>query len=383
MKTGRRPLLAGVLAALALLAGCGGGDEEIAPKTPISRVVIAGDSLADSGVFGARITVQNSADPANPFPVFSEIVARNFGVATECPFFVATGASTFAPDGRPACTNFAVAAARIVSPAGANSPLAVPFQLARAGQAIGTYTPTDLVLVDGGGNDAAALVAAFLGAAGGTPAGVQNFQAFLLGQIDAPTLQATLSQPNGGALAAGLYMQRLADTYYNAIQTHVLDRGATHVAVLNMPDVTIIPAVQPALAAVSAQAGGGAAGAAAAAQFQATIRQWLDAFNTQLAARAGSDTRVAIVPFFADLNEEIGNPAAFALTNVTVPACTQVGVGAGASCTSAALDAAPPAGLAPGWWRTFAFADPLHPTPFGHQLLAASVNRALARAGWL
>jgi phospholipase/lecithinase/hemolysin len=53
------------------------------------------------------------------------------------------------------------------------------------------------------------------------------------------------------------------------------------------------------------------------------------------------------------------------------------------TCTSAALDAHPPAGQGAGWWQTWAFADNLHPTPFGQSLLAASVNRTLARAGWL
>ena len=30
-----------------------------------------------------------------------------------------------------------------------------------------------------------------------------------------------------------------------------------------------------------------------------------------------------------------------------------------------------------------AFSDGFHPTPYGHRLLAASISRALARAGWL
>jgi phospholipase/lecithinase/hemolysin len=53
------------------------------------------------------------------------------------------------------------------------------------------------------------------------------------------------------------------------------------------------------------------------------------------------------------------------------------------ACTSTALDAAPPAGATAGWWQNWAFADGFHPTPYGHRLLAASVSRALARAGWL
>ena len=46
-----------------------------------------------------------------------------------------------------------------------------------------------------------------------------------------------------------------------------------------------------------------------------------------------------------------------------------------------ALDALP--GKTAGWWKSYAFSDGFHPTPYGHQLLAASVSRALARAGWL
>ena len=88
----------------------------------------------------------------------------------------------------------------------------------------------------------------------------------------------------------------------------------------------------------------------------------------------------------SDFTEEVGNAATFGLSNVTAPACAQVGVtafGDPTPCTNTALDANPPAGLAPGWWTTWAFSDGFHPTPFGHQLLASSVNRALARAGWL
>jgi len=95
------------------------------------------------------------------------------------------------------------------------------------------------------------------------------------------------------------------------------------------------------------------------------------------------------VPFFQDFTDEVTNPTAYGLTNATTASCPVVSLTAGLPnysfppCTSAALDAAPPAGLAAGWWNTWAFSDGFHPTPFGHRLLAASVSRALARAGWL
>ena len=393
MQSGRRHLLAVVAAAVALLAGCGGGDDPAGPKVAISREVVAGDSLADVGTFGGvKFTVQNSADPANGFPVLPQLVAQNFGINTQCNFFVFTG-TTFAANPTPGCTNFAMGGGRIRVPdasGGQASPQSVVFQLATAAQAVGgTYSASDLVLVVGGGNDSGDLLAAFLGASSG-PAGVAAYQAFLAQQLDPATIAATLPQPNGAATAAVLYMRALADTLANAVKASALAKGATHVVVLDVLDISVTPRVQGVFAQVVAPgAGGGAAGAAAVAQVQGLIGQWTAAFNDRLRADFAGDARVAVSPFNADAHEILGNPADFTLTNVTTPACAVVGVtffdspAQAARCTSAALDATPPAGLAPGWWQSWAFADGFHPTPFGHRLLAAAVSRALARAGWL
>jgi phospholipase/lecithinase/hemolysin len=55
------------------------------------------------------------------------------------------------------------------------------------------------------------------------------------------------------------------------------------------------------------------------------------------------------------------------------------------TCTEAALSAAPPLGASGGanWWRSYAFSDGFHPTPYGHQLLSQLISLELARAGWL
>lgn len=55
-----------------------------------------------------------------------------------------------------------------------------------------------------------------------------------------------------------------------------------------------------------------------------------------------------------------------------------------AQCTADWLDANAPAGGAPaaGWWKTYAFADGLHPTPRGHELMAQAVVKVLAAKGW-
>lgn len=386
------PALLAAACAAALLAACGGGGDAAGPKVAIARVFVAGDSLADAGTFGFKFTVQDSANPTAGFPIFPQIIAQDYGVASQCNFYKFTG-STFIPNPTAGCTDFAIGAGRVVnlaSQGGAAGPQSIPLQLATAASVVGgTYTATDLIIVDGGGNDAADLVSAYLGAARGG-AGALAFQAFLAQQVDAATLGATLVQPNGGALAAGLYMQKLADTYYNAIKANTLDKGATHVAILNAPDVTLTPRLQQVLAGVSAASGGGTAGATAAATLQGAVQQWINAFNAQLKARVGGDPRVALVDFYADFTDEVTNPAAYGLTNATKPACPITGTDSSGlpsytfqTCTSAALDAAPPAGATAGWWQTYAFSDSFHPTPFGHRLLASSVSRALARAGWL
>jgi outer membrane lipase/esterase len=387
MTTGRTlRLLAAALAGAAILAGCGGGGGTEPPRASIARVVVAGDSLADAGTFGLKFTVQNAASAAG-FPIYPQIVAQDFGVAAPCNFYVFTG-STFVPNTTAGCTDFAVGGGRIVNPAsngGVTAPFDIPVQLATAVQvAGGSWNSTDLLIVDGGGNDAADLVTAYLGAGTGA-GGLANYQAFLAQQLDAATIAATLPQPNGAALAAGLYMQKLADTYYGAIKVNALDKGATHVAVQNVADITLTPRFQQVLGAV-----GNSSGAAAATQLQGAIRQWLSAFNSRLAADVGGDARVALVDFYADMTDEMAHPASYGLTNVTTPACPITGVDSSglptytfATCTSAALDAAPPAGATAGWWQTYAYSDSFHPTPFGHRLIAASVSRAIARAGWL
>ena len=87
------------------------------------------------------------------------------------------------------------------------------------------------------------------------------------------------------------------------------------------------------------------------------------------------------MPFAEDFTDELAHPAQYGLTNGTTPTCPEAGFPA--TCVDAQLDAAPPAGAGAGWWTRYAFANEFHPTPYGHQLLAASVSRALARAGWL
>ena len=84
-------------AASILLAACGGGSIDI-----VHPVKVAGDSLADSGTFGYKFTVQGTARTGTgSTPIWPEIIAsENF--SSLCPHYVATSVSTIIATSRAA-----------------------------------------------------------------------------------------------------------------------------------------------------------------------------------------------------------------------------------------------------------------------------------------
>lgn len=355
---------AGLSALLALgLAGCGGNDS-LPPKAQISKVYVMGDSLADVGTFGGiKFTVQDPVNLENSL-IWTQIIANNFGLdgTAQCNFY--SIGSTITTNAN--CTNFAIGGARIVNKSTDTLPT-VGDQLTVRSAA--PFVNTDLLLVDGGGNDAADLATAFLTVAGGgNPA---DYQTFLLQQLTPTELGGAFDQDATGSVAAGLYMQNLAKTYYKAIKEKALDNGAKRIGVLNVPDITVTPRFQAVLVSL------GNSGPTV----QGLIRQWITAFNTQLKASIAADSRIALVDFYTDFQDEVNKPADYGLANADTPVCPSGKSLGNFPCFSTELDALP--GKTPGWWKNYAFSDGFHPTPYGHSLLAASVSRALARAGWL
>lgn len=364
---------------LALLGCGGGGGGGSSPKPNIQHVYVMGDSLADVGTMGYKFTVQNANDTKG-YLIWPQLVANAFGLngSTQCNFYTYQSSSTFEPNSTAGCTNFAIGGGEIfnTNPGGPNSPQTIGTQLARKITTLGNYTSTDLVLIDGGGNDMADLVTAQL-------SGSAAYQNFLTQQLDVDTITASLAQDPTGANAAAAYMQTLATNFYSQIKTQTLDKGATHVAVLNMPDITLTPEIKSVLAFVEASAGTPASQA-----LQIAIRAWTSTYNTQLKAMIGNDSRVVLIDFNADFTDQISNPSSYSLSNALDAACPVVGYTSldvpqydFASCTDTSLDAIP--GKTAGWWKKYAFSDGFHPTPYGHQLLANSVTRGLTRAGWL
>ena len=97
------PALRTLIAAstVCLVTACGGGGND-APATPapsqpaasgpppISRVIVAGDSLADVGTFGFKATVQSAANPAVGYPIYPQLVAQQLGAGALCNYFSST-----------------------------------------------------------------------------------------------------------------------------------------------------------------------------------------------------------------------------------------------------------------------------------------------------
>lgn len=377
-----------------VLAGCGGASDgsNTTPKTVAPSVKVFGDSIMDSGTFGYKFTIQSS-DPANPFLIFPEIVAANFGVNKLCPFFnYNSSASTFTPN--TACTSFAVAGGRVnnltnTSAASNAVPWSITYQLATGSATLAT---TDLVIIDGGGNDLADLTGAYLGAT--TPAGIATYMGMLGTLLPPATVSAIIGSPTPTSLgtAAGAYAQAVGSTLAAAVKTNIVAKGVTKVVVVNSPDITVTPRFLAVLASVAA-----AGGTAQRDAVQSAVRAWTAAFNTSLAAGLAG-TGVQIFDLATEGAKITATPAQFGLTNVTVPACPKVANGLDTvtgqaslglaatvgACNSASMSANIPVGeTSANWWKSYAYSDNFHPTPALHQLIGQAINLQLAKAGWL
>lgn len=350
---------------------CGGGND-----TATLRVV--GDSLNDSGTFGIKFTVQGSSTAATQ--IWVDRVASNVGAEPVCPRY---NASLALNPTATQCTSYAVGGARI-NPSGTvqdATPRSIVQQLQDA-SAAGRYDAQELLFVDGGGNDAADLVGAYLAASSDGGASYIALLGELLTQQQVNA--AATGGQNGLAVAGGQYMTALANRLADAVTTHALDRGAQRVLVFTAPDVTRTPRFLAVLAGVAAQTN-----PATAEAVRALANSWVQAFNTQLNNRFSGNSRVAMANFYSTLNQWLDAPGSYGLTNTTTPACPSSGTSGGlptytiATCTATSLSANPPMGASgPAWWQTYAFSDDFHGTPRTNQLMGDLVNGVLASRGW-
>jgi outer membrane lipase/esterase len=378
------------LGAAVVLAACGGGGAgDQTPHVAFSTLVSFGDSLSDVGTYkvgtvaalgGGKWTV-NSASARN----WTEWIASDIHVAAPCP--AQTGLLTNIPGlvgaavaNNTSCTNYAQGSARVSGTFAPNSASlqAAPFNQVNLGlMAVpvttqiathlsthgGHFSGTELVTVMAGGNDVFMNVNGVSAAAGGGAAAVgaaiaagwpaatqQQVAAGGAAAVQAAATAAVTAMGQAGAQLAGL------------VTTQIIANGAKFVVVVNLPDVSQTPSA-----------------AAADAQTKALINQMVTTFNTQLSTGLAS-APVVYVDAYTQGRDQTAHPAQYSLTNVTTPACDPASAanplhGSSITCTSASTVAGDVSG--------YLYADTVHPTPYGYQLLAQFVAVQMAKAGWL
>jgi outer membrane lipase/esterase len=365
MRTRNKWVLSASMAALLVagLAGCGG-------SPTANKVYVVGDSLNDVGVFDTRFTVK-SIDTSNPYRVWTEHVAS--GVEADYPCAAYAGLQGFAA--KSGCTGYAVGGAQI-NPATVSlsdpgrvvtsvtidsdaSPFSIIQQIKDAGKS--SFSSVDMVLVDGGGNDANALANTLFQGFSGNPIGTAGYKTILKDLLPASVVDPVVD-PTGLANLGGAYMQTAATMLANAIKTELIAKNVHRVVVMNLPDLSKTPGLSTAPASVKAIAAG-----------------WAQAFNAQLQTELGSESKVLIVDFYGKLNDWVADPSSaklglLALTNVTDRAC---GTTSARDCQESVLNVSGPSD-----WRTHLFVDDLHATPFANQLVATWVLGQIKAKGW-
>jgi phospholipase/lecithinase/hemolysin len=367
-------------------------------KTTTS-VRVFGDSLADSGTFGYKFTVNNAGIGGAATPIFPELVANQFGLPSSCNFY-SINPLTYTTTTNLQCKNFAVGGARInnlnSTLAGGNAnPASIAYQMDTSRVSTGGRFPAnELILVDGGGNDAADLITAYINAT--TPAGIANYTALLSTILPAAMVQsminlsATTSNPlNGAQQLAGLYMVALANKMANDVNTKLIANGAKRIAIVNIPAITSTPRFKSVLRNIAASP----VGITGATAIESLGRAWIQAFNKTLKFRFTHHHKVVVVDLFTELDNQLRNPQQYGLNNpislitgVTDTACPITGLDSlglpsynFTTCTAAALNTT---ATINNTWRTKSFSDGFHPTPYVHRLLANLVTRSLRTKGW-
>jgi outer membrane lipase/esterase len=342
----------------AMLTACGGGgDGDQTPKIKYSNLVSFGDSLSDVGTYGVS-TIKavgggqynvNGTVNGTSGKNWTELLAAQLGVAAPCP--AQTGLKSVIPNipavavvNKAGCFGYGQGGSRVTNavgigniasypadPSGALGQLTDPVfnqiqrHLAASG---GSFKGDELVTVLAGGND----VFANLGAVGA-------------GAIT-PLAGVTAVGTAGGELAA--YVKNL-----------IVAKGAKYVVVVNLPNVSKTPFAYSLDAAT-----------------QGLIQTMSTTFNDQL-KKGLEGVDVLLVDAYAQSDDQAANPAQYSISNGKLPACDLAKTIFASSLVCNATT------LVTGDVSKYQFADGVHPTPYGYQLLAQFVAKNLAAKGWL
>jgi outer membrane lipase/esterase len=389
----------GASLAAVLLASCGGGGGETSSNSVgFSSLVSFGDSLSDAGTYavgtiaavgGGRYTVNSGT--ATPTKIWLDSVSAQYGLPAPCAAVkgldgqAAQGFSVPATN-QASCTNYAQGGSRVTHPIGPGNknipssavlgqltyPLTtqVADHLARNA---GAFNALALVTVMAGGNDVfmqgAVAAAASTMAASPTASNIAAFTstATNLGgwsvAEQTAVLTATSTSAGNAAVQAGLFanMAKAGTELANLVKTQILAKGAKYVLVVNLPNVGATPY-----------------GVENGAQTAALATAMAQAFNQAVSAGLTGTAGVVIADAYTTSTDQFNNPSA-GLSNVTSRSCktdaSNILGGTSLVCN--------PTNVIAGDISRYGFADDVHPSAYGHQLLAQFAAKVLATAGWL
>ena len=348
-------LIIGSVTGIALLiSGCGGSTSK--SSTPqYLQIISFGDSLSDVGTYrvGAVAAVGGGEFTING--PNNEIWVQDIATALSLPAPCAaeTGLNGAASLGfsvpvatHSGCLGYAQGGARVTNPVGPGNallggsnallglltvPVATQIQNYLTANN-GAFSSSDLVTVWAGANDLF---------------------------IQADTVAAGAETPAQAAAA----MAQAATELASYVNMEILGKGATHVLVLNLPDITLTPY---ALALPSADL--------------PFIAQLVATFNQTLQAGLASDSssQLLMIDAYTLSQTEAANASTYGLTNITTPACN---LSPTANPLSSSLICSA-ANLSSSNVLNYEYADTVHPTPYSHALLAKGVLMQMSTAGW-
>lgn len=386
-------------AALALLAACGGGGDSSSssnssgsPSASVNlQTVSFGDSLSDVGTYSPNIALGFGGGKftTNPGEVWTQLVAEHFGgtltPAYEGGFGLAlssTGGFGYAQGG----ADVTVAQGQGWAPNNAAATtVPVATQLQNYLSAHGSFNAKQLVLLNGGANDIFQNIA--------KPAFTQSIQAAVV--------QAT--QAKGAALTqtetVGVIAQTIASTQVGQaavslaqIAGTILQSGASHVVVVNVPDIGNTPLGVQANAATP---GAGALISGVVAAYNAILQRalaaqiasgkviWVDSFSfidQTLATAQANGFTVGNTGTACNLAQMAANATAYANANPSVLVGGMTAAQYGQQFASS-LFCSPQTLVAANAATTYMFADSVHPSTALHALFEQYIEKQLTAAG--
>lgn len=368
-------LISAFIASL-VLAGCGGGGAgDQTTKIKFSSLVTFGDSLSDVGTYqvgqvaaagGGQFTINGVSKNWTGF------MAAQLGLSAPCA--AVTGGYGVTPAAHSGCYAYAQGGARVFGTTGVGNTDAtngqysgaltypVTTQIANhlATTASGQFSGNEVVFVLAGANDI--LIEAQLAYPGYVSACMGSGMTGCTGG----GLSQTAAQAAALQIALG-DLTGVADALAAQITTNITGKGANHVVVLNIPDISSTPLAR-------------SSGASAQQLFGAFVTT----FNAELEAKLAGDSKVLLVDTYSVNRDQISHPAQYGLTNVTDTACDVNGTylqtyfkGSSLGCTPQTLISGVTGDA------HYLYADSVHPTPWAYQLMANLVSKHMLVKGWM